>query len=207
MNVHAETKFDYTACAVEYNHDLNVFAVGTYELVDTQTDKDGRISHQQRKGDCSIYDCTDRSFRKRSSCDTPGTLDMKWSKDLLGIVDAEGMLSIDRYADGSLAPLYSVDCKAASSSSPSLALSLDWNNVRREADPVVAVSMSDGRALTVDARTQEIVQDWQAHDFETWIAALDHYANDTLYTGADDCVFKAWDLRSGVDTPVLSNKR
>ncbi|TIA91781.1 hypothetical protein E3P99_00897 [Wallemia hederae] len=207
MNVHAETKFDYTACAVEYNHDLDVFAVGTYELVDTQTDKDGRISHQQRKGDCSIYDCTGRSFRKLSSRDTPGTLDMKWSKDLLGIVDAEGMLSIDRYAGGSLAPLLSVDCKAASSSSPSLALSLDWNNVRREADPVVAVSMSDGRALTVDARTQQTLQDWQAHDFETWIAAWDHYSNDTLYTGADDCIFKAWDLRSGVDTPVLSNKR
>lgn len=205
MEVYSEIKFNNTACAVEYNHLLNIYAVGTYELVDTQTDKDGKVSHQQRKGECVVYDCTSRTFAQLDSRQTPGTLDIKWMNEYLGIVDAEGILSIDKYDNGALLPACSINCK---SQTPSLALSLDWSNLRRDVEPHIAVSLSDGRAITVNTSTEQVVHDWQAHDYETWIAAWDHYSpNHIVYTGADDCVFKSWDLRSGTGAPVSSNKR
>ncbi|TIA99952.1 hypothetical protein E3P96_02755 [Wallemia ichthyophaga] len=126
-------------------------------------------------------------------------------KQLLGLVDAEGVLSVDKFSESSLSNLYTIDCSPHSSS---LALSLDWSNLRCDTDPQIAVSMSDGRAISVNTSTQQLVHDWQAHDYETWIAAWDHYSpNHILYTGADDCVFKAWDLRVGLNAPVLSNKK
>lgn len=205
MRTHAEINFQNTACAVEYNDLLDVYAVGTYELVDTQTDKDGKISHQQRKGQCLVYDCTQRTFNYLDSRQTPGTLDIKWMKQLLGLVDAEGVLSVDKFSESSLSNLYTIDCSPHSSS---LALSLDWSNLRCDTDPQIAVSMSDGRAISVNTSTQQLVHDWQAHEYETWIAAWDHYSpNHILYTGADDCVFKAWDLRFGLNAPVSSNKK
>ncbi|TIA96245.1 hypothetical protein E3P94_02653 [Wallemia ichthyophaga] len=126
-------------------------------------------------------------------------------KQLLGLVDAEGVLSVDKFSESSLSNLYTIDCSPHSSS---LALSLDWSNLRCDTDPQIAVSMSDGRAISVNTSTQQLVHDWQAHDYETWIAAWDHYSpNHILYTGADDCVFKAWDLRFGLNAPVSSNKK
>ncbi|TIB32491.1 hypothetical protein E3P84_02532 [Wallemia ichthyophaga] len=126
-------------------------------------------------------------------------------KQLLGLVDAEGVLSVDKFSESSLSNLYTIDCSPHSSS---LALSLDWSNLRCDTDPQIAVSMSDGRAISVNTSTQQLVHDWQAHDYETWIAAWDHYSpNHILYTGADDCVFKAWDLRVGLNAPVSSNKK
>ncbi|TIB15496.1 hypothetical protein E3P92_01660 [Wallemia ichthyophaga] len=126
-------------------------------------------------------------------------------KQLLGLVDAEGVLSVDKFSESSLSNLYTIDCSPHSSS---LALSLDWSNLRCDTDSQIAVSMSDGRAISVNTSTQQLVHDWQAHDYETWIAAWDHYSpNHILYTGADDCVFKAWDLRVGLNAPVSSNKK
>ncbi|TIC02443.1 WD40 repeat-like protein [Wallemia mellicola] len=205
MQVFDQISFNNTACSVEYNSLLDLYAVGTYELVETKTNEQGLISHQERQGECILYDCKERKFNVIDSKSTPGTLDIKWMKDFIAVVDAKGYLSVDKYENKKLKQLSLVDCK---SDNQSLALSLDWSNSRKEVEPIVAVSMSDGRALTVNSATEQVLVDWQAHDYETWIAAWDHYKpNDIIYTGADDCVLKCWDLRSGVDTPIASNKR
>lgn len=205
MQVFDQISFNNTACSVEYNSLLDLYAVGTYELVETKTNEQGLINHQERQGECILYDCKDRKFNVIDRKSTPGTLDIKWMKDFMAVVDAKGYLSIDKYENKKLKQLSLVDCK---SDNQSLALSLDWSNSRKEVEPMVAVSMSDGRALTVNSATEQVLVDWQAHDYETWIAAWDHYKpNDIIYTGADDCIFKCWDLRTGVDTPIASNKR
>lgn len=101
-----------------------------------------------------------------------------------------------------------VDCKSDASSS-ALALSLDWSNIRDfNNHPYIITTLSDGRAVIVDTQTEAIVNDWKAHDYECWIGAWDHYANNNIvYTGADDCLLKSWDLRVGTEMPVLTNKR
>jgi diphthine methyl ester acylhydrolase len=36
---------------------------------------------------------------------------------------------------------------------------------------------------------------WKAHEYETWIAAYDAADPNIIYTGADDCYLRLWDLR------------
>jgi diphthine methyl ester acylhydrolase len=48
---------------------------------------------------------------------------------------------------------------------------------------------------------------WHAHGFEAWIAAFDYHNTETIFTGGDDCLFKAWDLRSDLSVATLTSKK
>lgn len=48
---------------------------------------------------------------------------------------------------------------------------------------------------------------WQAHDLEAWAAATDHWHPSIIYSGGDDCAFKVWDTRQGVEAPAWANRR
>lgn len=39
------------------------------------------------------------------------------------------------------------------------------------------------------------VQEWDAHTLEAWCAAFSHQEPHIVFSGADDCMFKAWDVR------------
>ena len=45
-----------------------------------------------------------------------------------------------------------------------------------------------------------------AHDLEMWAIAFDATRADVLYTGADDCAFKAWDLRDASRAQMVNRK-
>ena len=53
---------------------------------------------------------------------------------------------------------------------------------------------------------------WQAHDLETWAIHFQSRqrgegSSPMIYTGADDCCFKAWDARGDLERPVFVNRR
>ena len=95
-----------------------------------------------------------------------------------------------------------------------MALYLDVN----QSDPNrIAVSFSDGRVAVLEAistmsatagaaeagsskkkkkKTLETRSLWRAHDAECWCISFSPLDKETVYTGADDCEFLAWDLRS-----------
>ena len=94
-----------------------------------------------------------------------------------------------------------------------MALYLDVN----QSDPNrIAVSFSDGRVAVLEAistmsatagaaeagsskkkkkKTLETRSLWRAHDAECWCISFSPLDKETVYTGADDCEFLAWDLR------------
>ena len=75
-------------------------------------------------------------------------------------------------------------------------------------EPLIAVSDSSGE-ITVwrpSGDTLTEVQRWKAHELETWICAFDYYHPDCVYTGADDCLFKGWDMRAP-GRPTFVSKR
>ncbi|KAF9971586.1 Diphthine methyltransferase [Actinomortierella ambigua] len=117
-------------------------------------------------------------LKQRDCIDTAAILDMKWT---------EG-------SELTLATKYSTNSDRA------LALSLDWSNrVNASAEPQIAVSLSSGdvQVLDLDPTSSELTEriSWHAHDLEAWIVGWNYHDTNVLYTGADDCRLKGWDLR------------
>jgi len=46
----------------------------------------------------------------------------------------------------------------------------------------------------VDGGLRKLAE-WQAHDLEVWSVAFSRHESWILYTGSDDCTFKAWDIK------------
>ncbi|KAK9809915.1 hypothetical protein WJX72_001707 [[Myrmecia] bisecta] len=93
-----------------------------------------------------------------------------------------------------------------------MALSLDFQrhscgNVA-EGSQLVA-STSAGGVCTLQAAEADVrvTKSWQAHEMEAWVAAFDCWQEGLVYSGADDCMFKAWDLRSSPGSPVFTNRK
>ncbi|PFH36425.1 WD domain, G-beta repeat-containing protein [Besnoitia besnoiti] len=62
---------------------------------------------------------------------------------------------------------------------------------------LVAACCSDGQ-VSVVKDLECVHRSWKAHDAETWCVVFDpHSEGDILATGADDCMVRLWDLRSG----------
>jgi len=157
--------------------------------------------------------------------DTAAIFDLKWAprllqgKQLLGQADASGALLLYEWSRAGAAA--SVGASAASAAAPSAApssslrlvhetqadekascLSLDWSNrVVITPEPLLAVSHSNSMLslwqLQQDGGWNLAEQRrWLAHEYEVWIAHFDaHSGGNVLYSGADDCRFRGWDLR------------
>ncbi|KAG0224392.1 Diphthine methyltransferase [Actinomortierella wolfii] len=116
----------------------------------------------------------------------------------LGVADASGDLSLYQFkSDDSELTLVT---KYSTNDNRALALSLDWSNrVNASADPQIAVSMSSGdvQVLKLDPTSSELTCEisWHPHELEAWIVGWNYHDTNILYTGADDCKLKGWDLR------------
>jgi hypothetical protein len=150
--------------------------------------------------------------------DTAAIFDLKWcprlldGKQLLGQADASGALLLYEWKRGTVSTAAPASPSSFPSSSLSLlhstqvdekasCLSLDWSNrVSAVAEPLVAVSHSNSMLSVwqLASSAAEFVEQrrWTAHEYEVWIAHFDAHSNgNVLYSGADDCTFRGWDLR------------
>lgn len=181
-------------------------AVGTYQLTDEQQEN-VRI----RKGKTYIFDVT-KPLVPKQIIETPAVLDMKWShalvndKQVLGIADSIGGLHL--YGFNETDELEKVDHVQATDDSSILCLSLDWASRLNKTDRRIVTSHSNGDINILTAtESQYVVQDqWHGHDLEAWIAGFDYWNTNTVYSGADDGLFKGWDIRSP-STPTFVYKR
>jgi len=85
-----------------------------------------------------------------------------------------------------------------------MATCLDWR-----ADGAMCASAADGsfRIMRDDSGAIQVVETVEnAHDLEMWAVAFDLSREDVVYTGADDCALKAWDLRD-VSRPQMVNRK
>lgn len=186
---------------------------------------------QQKHGNIHLYQITHHypseehlkeqqivGFTERQVIDTGALLDAKWSysslegKNDLAVACSNGNLDIY-----SLNVSYSTEegkksfnlrkTRSLCIDSNSICLSLDWNNrIYQSESPKIVVSHSDGGISLNDVSEGGIttMETWKGHDFEAWIAAFDHFDPNTVFTGGDDCRFKAWDVRSECRQPLFS---
>ncbi|KAL9372732.1 hypothetical protein Peur_034976 [Populus x canadensis] len=74
-----------------------------------------------------------------------------------------------------------------------MCLCLDWNPSATS----ISVGLSDSSVSIVSFSESQldVIQEWEAHEFELWATSFDIHQPQLVYTGSDDCKFICWDLR------------
>ncbi|EDV92087.1 diphthine methyltransferase [Drosophila grimshawi] len=214
-------------CTVDEAHN-GYFACGTYQLVNAEqtaaeggTQQQSQHSQQPRKGRVYLYafDVQGGALHRLQCIETAAILDMKWlpagnseSGPLLATVNGLGEVDIYELlaAEQRLMKRASLQLEQ-SEEEPILALAIDWRQCADDAD-VVQLLVSDSRGnihqLQLHAAQQKLSQlrCWHAHNFEAWTCAFDRWSPQRLYTGGDDCLLHAYDLRIGDTDRIWTNR-
>lgn len=161
--------------------------------------------------------------------DTPGIFDMGWcpcaqparAAGRLALACADGALrTVDVVPRGlavDLAASWRCDLPKAGGSAP-MCLAVAWSASPAavaaagaehaapggSAAAALACSDSAGGLHTID-REGRLQASWKGHQLEVWVVAFDLHRSTTLYSGADDCLFKCWDHRD-VSRPSFTSR-
>ena len=211
--IYRET-LDETADSVEAVNE-NAFVCGTYQLLN---DDGKEQSSTNRVGSLLLYqlfgaDVDQRNDSENNRNDSnvgytvklsqkilmKAILDMKWhdSDDILSVADSCGNATFYELKDNNLEKMSEMNI-----AENALLLSTDWCHT--ETSEKVFYSLSSGNLCLFDYSTQSPLILWKAHDLEAWIVANDYHDTNILYSGADDCLFKKWDVRCLVKPCVVS---
>mmetsp|Transcript_12787 Transcript_12787/g.22751 ORF Transcript_12787/g.22751 Transcript_12787/m.22751 type:complete len:391 (-) Transcript_12787:274-1446(-) len=185
------------------NNLTNLLAIGTYQLAPNGKDRDGSVI---------LYDINraneNFSVKKIHTLSLPGVFDIKWravddDKAILGAALADGSFRIfetfnDENDNGNV-KLRPTD---KSHSLDGMCLSLDWSEYSGNDGLLTVCSGSQGNVSLFQTREDasvEQLESWTPHTLEVWCAAFSKlYPRHVIFTGSDDCLFKAFDLRQGV---------
>ncbi|CAD6244171.1 GSCOCG00013282001-RA-CDS [Cotesia congregata] len=190
-------------CPIEGFQDL--FVCGTYQLFPDE-EGTGTKSGQKRLGIIFLFKVESEQLKLLQKLNVPAVLDMKWAHKkcqgdiLLGVVNSIGFLQVFKLKVDELEIELLTEARVCEDG---LALSLDWSTggVQNDATDVkIAVSDSKGRVslFGVSLGKLECLSSQDAHEFEAWITAFDYWNTDVVYSGGDDCQFKRFDARKGL---------
>jgi diphthamide biosynthesis protein 7 len=183
----------YSADSVEFCPIIgfqSYFVVGTYQVQEGE-------STYSRLGKIYLFEEFEGGMKKIQSIDSDAILDMKWclesKQPLLAAVSATGQTIL--YELNTLGIL--IEMARHQNTSQTLCLSVDWSPFEPHK---LVVSQSNGniQILIWDNLSLDLVDEWKGHGFEAWIACFDPQQSHIVYSGADDCTLKIWDLRSMV---------
>ncbi|KAJ1567870.1 Diphthine methyltransferase [Nowakowskiella sp. JEL0078] len=206
-------KFDtgFTADAVEFcpvEGFTDIVTVGTYQLLKSENSDNSN----KRVGKLFVMNVNLEG-------DVPELRSHRYLSDnssILGSVNADGTTILYKFKksdDGSDVSKISVEQieKCNNGQENVLSLSLDWSDRCQKIAPSIAVSQSNGTILILEPQGNSggswtITKQWKAHDLEAWIVAYNYHNTSIIYTGADDCKFKSWDLRMDTSIPTTVSK-
>ena len=199
---------DETADSIEALPNSNIFACATYQLVKNEECEDS--SSNQRVGSVRLYkvgrgDTMDYTVTNLQNVTLNAVLDMKWksgSDPVLTVAESSGCAKYYRLQDERLVSEACLEIDP-----DALCLSADWCKAG-EHPSRVCYSMSSGELVTVDysAASPTVVDKWKGHSLEAWIIATSHDNDNIMYSGADDCLMKMWDTRTGFGKPTSVSK-
>jgi diphthamide biosynthesis protein 7 len=166
----------------------DIFACGTYLYNPENTTRQGSIYLCQ-------YNSSGKTIDVIQHQSTNGILDIKWiqpSSDctFLSTVSALGQLSL--YSVNDLAK--PIICEEVTNDQ-TIALAHSWLHLTNN---YVVISDQQGY-LTIceldNTNGLRFSQSWLAHEYECWTCAWDKHDSNIIYSGADDTLFKIWDIR------------
>ncbi|KAF9115961.1 Diphthine methyltransferase [Mortierella sp. AM989] len=224
----------YSADSIEYcpfQSHANFLACGTYQLAKDESEDRVSVATSEQTAEPSIdrggnSDSDDENVEPKM--EKPmlrlGRLLMYQVEDssklshqliggnpTLGVADASGDLALYQLKNGQ--DNLELISKYRTNEEKKLALSLDWSNrvqTKCVSSSRVAVSLSSGdiTILDLDPTSVELNENitWHAHDLEAWIVGWNYHDTNVLYTGADDCKLKGWDMRMDCSYPTFTSR-
>ncbi|XP_039958356.1 diphthine methyltransferase [Bactrocera tryoni] len=208
---------EYSADSIEWcpHHQYqSYFACGTYQLEENAGEES--TMRTRRKGRIYLYRFCTATKKLTEVCrlETAAILDMKWLNDetnanpLLAAVNSFGQLEIYEFEEDTLKRISSLDIN--SNCDDLLALSLDWRRTENSSQSnqfQILVSDSKGGVSLIDYAPKyglKLTNTFASHGFEAWTCAFDRWDLNRIYSGGDDILLQAYDLRTC--TRILSNK-
>ena len=150
-----------------------------------------------KSGQLLLLSLQEGSVRLEQVLNAEAIFDVAWNQSgrVLAQVDVTGQLILYSF-DSRLDQTESMDLKRDS------ALFVDWDNQ----DQNVILGHSQGSLSLVDCIENRVTRQFEAHDFEVWVSVFDKSEANLVYSGSDDTLFKAWDLRQDSSCPVFEYK-
>ncbi|XP_068159758.1 diphthine methyltransferase [Drosophila tropicalis] len=202
---------EYSADSVEWCPGLDYFVCGTYQLVQAEEVSDEDEATKRRKGRIYLYKFSaiaDCELEKLQTLETAAILDMKWlptqcnteSGPLLATVNAIGQLEIYELNEEAeeLQRRTCLNIEESESETPPLALALDWQRQENGIQLIVSDSRGNLNLLSYIQTGDNLskVRSWHAHEFEAWTCAFDRWTPHRVFSGGDDGLLRAYDLRT-----------
>ncbi|CAF0716232.1 unnamed protein product [Brachionus calyciflorus] len=195
MNFEEILEFDtkLTADVTEWRpldqNDQNHLLCGTYFLDKTKNQRLGllyflKIDSENRKSD--ILD----SFEFNNS----GILDLKWlNTDNIITIDSENILNMFRINENLIIEK-TKELSLVEDEEKSIGLTIDFIKTNNEYKVLTSDTLGYLNLVTIGDE-MKLENKFKAHDLETWSVLIDRNDMNNIYSGADDCTFKIWDLR------------
>ncbi|KAF5289758.1 hypothetical protein FQA39_LY03675 [Lamprigera yunnana] len=206
LNISTVVKYDseLNADSVEWcphKPHQNFFVCANYQLI-TET--------QTRIGRILLFSLSPQlNLNLHQVLNTSGILDQKWchqqinNVSMLGVVTANKRLEIYSFKN----ILQLVTFFELNVDDEVLMLSLDWSTGKFENNIEIICSDSKGcwHRFTFTENLLHLVDTFQAHSFQAWIAAFYYWDTNVFFTGGDDSLFLKFDKRCE-SKPVLKNR-
>eukprot|EP01127_Copromyxa_protea_P010086 TRINITY_DN2425_c0_g1_i1.p1 TRINITY_DN2425_c0_g1~~TRINITY_DN2425_c0_g1_i1.p1 ORF type:complete len:339 (+),score=92.26 TRINITY_DN2425_c0_g1_i1:38-1054(+) len=203
--VHFQTKLALNADSCEFCPvQPNLFAAGCYQL---------NTATQIREGMIHLMKVTkDETVKVEQACqvEVPGIFDMKWFGNKLAIASATGKVDTfelkkeEKEKEEEKWQLLPSLSSEQPEDSP-FSLAVGW-----APDGTLASSYSSGDLRVFEDGSEFLTPKWEkerAHDNEAWTVCFHSEDSNLLYSGADDCKLKAWDIRRDPSYPLWVNKQ
>ncbi|XP_053671467.1 diphthine methyltransferase [Anopheles nili] len=214
FNTIAKRDTDQSADSVEWcpSEKLdNIFVCGTYHL-----ERDNDLSLSNRLGRILLYRFEGESqsdpLTLLQTVNRSAVLDQKWNpfhKNRLAVAGADGTLAIYAVEDFSEQPKLDLQTSIAlqgeelQEQNP-LALAVDWSQDGKR----IIVSDSHGCIeLLSFENTLQSIHNWKKHGFEAWTCAFSRHNENIVFSGGDDCILYAHDVRCPGEPALKSTNK
>ena len=121
-----------------------------------------------------------------------GVLDLKWiGENRIVTIDSDNTLRLLGFDGSNLNLVFEKrnECEAA------IGLTLDCFKDNSSINILTADTNGFLTLHDLNDDKLESIERFKAHDFEVWSVLIDQNEKNILYSGADDCLLKIWDLR------------